>query len=118
MIRFLFGAVMVLLVFLGCRASLDKPLQLLDGQGPVYPSALKKSRVEGYVVIKYDVNIKGQVENAAIIESVPFGMFEASALKTVYSWQFSPVMKQGIPQATVGLTSRVSFRLAVDRDDR
>jgi periplasmic protein TonB len=94
----------------GCAAQ-DRPLQLLSGAGPVYPPEARAEGVEGYVVVRYDVDDEGRVLNARVVESSPDGVFDQAAVRAVSSWRFRPAEQAGERRSVDGLQSRLDFRL-------
>ena len=100
-----------LVLLLTACASGDRPLQLRSGDELAYPEAARQQGIEGVVVVGYDVNVSGEVENVVIIESQPPGVFDAAALKTVQSWRFQPRQQAGRAVASNGRRSRLTFQL-------
>jgi TonB family protein len=94
----------------GCAAQ-DRPLQLVSGTGPVYPPEARAEGVEGFAVVRYDVDEAGRVVNARVVDSSPQGVFDQSALRAVTSWKFRPAERAGEPQSVNGLESRLDFRV-------
>lgn len=95
----------------GCRATGDRPLQLLSGAGPAYPEAAREQGIEGFVLVRYDISVDGRVVRAQVTESEPPGVFDAAALAAVRSWTFNPAVVDGEPQPESGRVSRVAFKL-------
>lgn len=98
------------LLLAGCAAQ-DRPMQLLSGNGPIYPPEARAAGVEGHAVVRYDVDIEGRVSNARVVASSPQGVFDQAALQAVSSWRFRPAERDGQRQAVDGLESRLDFRL-------
>jgi len=94
----------------GC-ASKNRPLQLIKGAGPTYPSDAKSQGVEGEVVVRYDVTTSGVVVNAYVVASSPPHLFDEAALVAVRSWKFNPTQENGEMRSTEGIESKVVFRL-------
>jgi len=109
-----FGLLLALLLT-GCLGSHNRPMQLINGAGPIYPTAARQAGVEGLVVVRYDVTQEGNVINAVVAESEPAGVFDEAALAAVRSWHFNPRIVEGEPQLVEGIVSPVRFR--VDDDD-
>jgi len=107
--RILLGIVLVWLA--GC-ASGDRPLQLVSGTGAVYPPDAREEGVEGYVVVRYDVNAEGRVHNARVVAAEPPEVFNESALQAVSRWRFRPPELDGESQPVSGLESRLEFSLS------
>lgn len=98
------------LMLAGC-ASDSRPLQLLSGTGAVYPPDARAEGVEGYVVVSYDVDDQGRVDNTRVVEADPPDVFDESALQAVSRWRFRPPERDGEPQPVTGLRSRLDFVL-------
>jgi TonB family protein len=104
------SSVLLLLLLTAC-ASNSRPLQLLNGQGPIYPPDAKAAGLEGKVVIRYDVNVEGRVVNARVFEAVPPGIFDEAALNAVTSWRFNAPIVNGQVRSALNRESTVAFRL-------
>lgn len=102
------GAALVLLVA-GCASS-ERSLQLVSGSAVVYPAAARAAGIEGYVVVRYDVDADGRTVNARVVEAEPADVFDAAALATVASWRFRPA-RGAQPRRVEGVQSRVQFTL-------
>jgi periplasmic protein TonB len=63
---------------------------------PGYPAAMRKDRIEGEVLVEFDVNTNGQVIAARVVRSTD-RTFEEPTLQAVLKWRFEPGMKDGVP---------------------
>lgn len=106
------AAVLALALAAGGCASRHAPLQLVSGTGAVYPPAARAAGIEGYVVVRYDVDIDGRVRNARVVSAEPAGVFDESALQAVSRWRFSEPKRDGVPAPVEGLESRLDFRIS------
>ena len=104
-------AIIVLVLAVSACAAQNRPLQLLAGQGPVYPAAARADGVEGSVTIRYDVTAEGAVANARVVASTPTGVFDEAALAAVRSWRFNAPTVAGEPQPARNRESTLDFRL-------
>jgi TonB family protein len=111
-VRFNLLLVSSVLLLAGCMGSHNRPLQLISGAGPTYPSQAQTDRIEGEVVVRYDVTREGRVVNARIDSAQPPGVFDEAALATVRSWKYNPQIRDGEPQAVQNILSTVRFRLS------
>ena len=102
----------ILVLLTGCQGGQNRPVQLISGSGPIYPSQAKMAGIEGQAVVRYDVSIDGRVVNARIESSEPPGLFDAAALKAVRSWRYNPQLREGDAQAVSNVLSTVKFRLS------
>jgi len=112
----LFSLVLVLLggAIAGCATGSNRPLQLVAGAGPEYPAAARQQQVEGYVVLRYDIDIDGRVTGVEVLEASPAGVFDEAAREAVASWRYSPRLVDGEPRAVRGVTSTLRFALNDD----
>ena len=89
----------------------NQPLQLVEGNAPIYPAVLKAEGIGGQVIVQYDVTRQGRVVNARIVASEPSGLFDTAALQAVCSWRFKPQVRGGEVEAVLGMTSTLEFRV-------
>ncbi|WP_406665546.1 TonB family protein [Gallaecimonas sp. GXIMD1310] len=81
-------------------------------QNPHYPVRAGKKNISGYTQVMFDVNEAGGVENVHIIDAVPAGIFNKSAVKAMSHWRYSPpVDAQGKPTRVIGLRVRLDYKL-------
>ena len=95
----------------GCLGTYNRPIQLVSFEGPSYPEAARTQKIEGFVVVRYDVTVDGVVHNLRVAESVPPGIFDEAALATVGGWRYKAPILDGISQAVRNMESRVAFEL-------
>ncbi|UOY04270.1 TonB family protein [Candidatus Blochmanniella pennsylvanica] len=55
---------------------------------PEYPNRAKILNVEGKVIVQYDVNARGKVDNICILSAVPPGIFEESIRSAMRRWVY------------------------------
>jgi TonB family protein len=55
---------------------------------PVYPTQAAEDKVEGSVVIKYDVTAQGDVENVSVVKAEPERIFDQAAKTSVSQWKY------------------------------
>ena len=76
---------------------------------PVYPAIARASRVQGVVIIEATIDIRGNVESARILRSIP--LLDQAALDAVHEWKFTPTLLNGIAVPII-MTVTVNFTLA------
>lgn len=59
---------------------------------PKYPRAALVSGIEGFVVLKIDVNEKGEVENVRVVGGQQRQMFQDEARRAVEKWKYRPFL--------------------------
>ncbi len=95
----------------GCLSSGEPSLQLISGAGAPYPPEARAAGLEGFVVVRYDVDESGRVINLSVVESAPQGIFDQAALKAVSAWRYNPPLADGQARTVRGVNSRVEFKL-------
>lgn len=81
-------------------ADVDTPPRVLRGAPPAYPYAAKRRHVEGKVLVRALIQVDGTVTDAAVVESVPSGVFDKAVFKALARWRFKPGMLEGRPVPT------------------
>ncbi len=61
---------------------------------PNYPRKAAIAKVNGYVVVEFDVMTDGSVKNPLVIESEPKGVFNQEAVKSVEKYKFKPLAEK------------------------
>jgi len=75
---------------------LDRPLQPIKAQSPVYPLELKQQGVSGSVVLEYYVDESGRVR-MPVVSSAANDILADLSLQAVEQWQFHPPSSQSQP---------------------
>lgn len=76
-------------------SQVDSPPRIVRALPATYPILAKQNGVEGHVVIRCLINTRGRAEQMQVVESVPKGVFDQSALRTLKYWQFRPGILKG-----------------------
>lgn len=90
--------------FVGARALRRVP--------PEYPDVAAQAGVEGFALVRYDVNEVGQVENAEVIFSLPYSNFGDASLEALDEWEFEPATQDGVIVPDIGRVTTMEFKLA------
>ena len=101
---------------LGCATSTRPPV-LLAAAGPIYPQYARVQQIEGFVTLAYDLTVSGNVVNVRVIDSVPAGVFDSSAVEAVRDWRFLPMQHKGQSIAATNQRSTLTFKLSADEKD-
>jgi TonB family protein len=104
------AALIGVLLVAGC-ATAGRSLELVSGSAVVYPPDAQAAGIQGYVVVRYDVDASGRVINPRVVAADPPEVFDAAALETVSSWRFRPARGASQPRIIEGVESRVQFTL-------
>ncbi|MBF0509288.1 MAG: energy transducer TonB [Deltaproteobacteria bacterium] len=67
--------------------------------------------IRGRVLVKFLVKDDGSVARASIVEAIPSGLFDQSALRAIVKWKFRPGRYQGRDVAT-WVVVPISFKLS------
>lgn len=95
-------------------SALDKDPSPTVQPRPQYPFELKRSGIEGEVLVGFKVNPDGTVRDPYIIRSSNPG-FEEIVLSTVLKWRFRPGEKGGAPVGTNDVRILIPFSLKANR---
>ena len=78
---------------------------------PIYPIRARLKRIEGFVLVQFDVDEKGEVENVVILDSRPRKVFDAVTTRAVYRWKYRPKIVNGKPVYSRGLKRQIDFKI-------
>lgn len=78
----------------------DEAPRLIYQVKPVYPLKAKRDNVEGFVRVRFLVDIEGAVREIEILKAVPRGYFEEAVREAVNRWRFIPGKVRGEPVNT------------------
>ncbi len=62
---------------------------------PIYPDRCARRGIEGWVLVEFDINPMGLVENAKVVDAEPAGCFEKASLKAIKKWKFKARVQDG-----------------------
>ena len=74
---------------------------------PDYPRGAFRDGLQGWVIIRLDVDSDGMTQNIAVERDVPEGRFDRSAVRAVRAWQFRPPANGGLKDCRVLLRYRL-----------
>lgn len=75
-------------------SELEKRPEAVSQVPPVYPSELRKAKIEGLVTLIFVLNEEGRVEEPRV-ENASRPEFERPAIDAIRKWRFRPGMKEG-----------------------
>lgn len=78
---------------------------------PNYPMLAQQKGLEGWVLLKYDVDTGGTLSNIVVVNSEPKRIFDREAIKALKKWKFKPAMTNGQPIASAGQTVKIEFNI-------
>lgn len=79
---------------------------------PDYPEQALLDNIEGYAIVRFDVNETGSVENPEVVEAKPPNIFDESALSAARQFKYFPKHVDGKPMRTEGVLNRIVFEIA------
>jgi TonB family protein len=83
--------------------------ELLSKTEPEYTEEARRAKLQGTVLLRIEVNERGQVQNVSVRQSLGLGLDER-AIEAVRRWRFRPGTIGGKPSVTNALIE-VNFRL-------
>lgn len=57
---------------------------------PNYPRLAKRRNIQGYIILNFTIDKKGNVKNIEVKEAKPQGYFERAAKEAISKWKFKP----------------------------
>ena len=72
---------------------------------PNYPRNAADNHITGYVTMDIDIALDGLVEEVRVVESVPTGVFDIEAVRSVQKYKFAPISQP------VTIQQKVQFEL-------
>lgn len=78
---------------------------------PIYPRKAAARGIEGYVVLSFTVNETGAVVDPVVMESVPPGVFDRSAIRAALKFKYKPRVEDGKPVAVPNVEHLITFQL-------
>ena len=86
------------------------PIMPIHRVEPRYPYKASQRRIEGYVVIRFNIDEKGRPVDLEVIEATPKRVFEREAVKALKQWRYQPMLEQGQPVTHHRQTVKLEFR--------
>ena len=86
------------------------PAKLLNRVNPAYPSEAVRNHQEGWVEVAFTVTAEGRVRDVSVVGSNPPRVFNASAVRAVEGWTFTPRMENG-KSIEQQIRTRLEFKL-------
>jgi protein TonB len=76
-----------------------------------YPRNAASRGIEGYVVLQFDINKEGTVENVQVVEADPANIFDRAAIRAVEKFKYKPRIVNGQPAYRYGVQFQFTFNL-------
>lgn len=100
--------------------SMQQSLSALQGEtmamplyrvNPKYPRKALRLGKQGHVLLSFDINQAGRVENIQVLEAKPQRMFERSARQALKKWRYKPMVVNGQAVSKLGQKIRLDFKM-------
>jgi len=78
---------------------------------PKYPIEAAQNKIEGSVILSFDVDRNGATDNIKIVESNPPQTFDKVSITALNKWKYKPRIQGGQAQRQSGLTVQLDYRL-------
>jgi len=92
----------------GFQGSLTEPVLLWKAE-PEYSDEARKAKIQGIVIVRLEIDARGQVQNIAVAQGLGLGLDER-AIAAVRKWRFRAGTRNGRPVSTNALI-HLTFRL-------
>jgi len=92
----------------GFQGGVTEPVLLWKSE-PEYSEEARKAKIQGTVIVRAEIDARGQVQNISIAQGLGLGLDE-KAISAVQKWKFRPGTRNGKPVTTPAII-QLSFRL-------
>jgi protein TonB len=79
---------------------------------PEYPRKALQRRIEGYVVVNFDIDSDGRTTHIRVIESKPNRIFDREAVTAISRWKYQPKVVNGQPISQLDQKVKLEFMLS------
>lgn len=79
-----------------------------------YPLAAASNKIEGYVILSYDIDQQGFTRNIAVVESVPEGVFDGAGKCALSKWIYNPKIVNGTSVYQTDFKVQLDFKVKND----
>jgi len=78
---------------------------------PIYPRRALQRKIQGFVVLSFDIDPSGRPQNVKVKEANPARVFNREALKALKRWKYQPMMVNGEAKERIGQLVRLEFKI-------
>jgi len=64
---------------------------------PNYPAQALSRKIEGWVMVRFNITKEGTVDSVEVVDSKPKGVFEREAVRAAWRYKFKPKLVDGKP---------------------
>ncbi len=64
---------------------------------PRYPAQALSRKIEGWVMVRFNITKEGTVDSVEVVDSNPKGVFEREAVRAAWRYKFKPKLVDGSP---------------------
>lgn len=88
----------------------DRPARARRTAQPMYPINAQRDGIEGYVILRLNIDANGRVTSVLVVDSEPIGVFERSAREAARRFEFVPARVNG-SAASATIEKKIVFNL-------
>ncbi|WOT04389.1 energy transducer TonB [Shewanella youngdeokensis] len=78
---------------------------------PRYPARALKRKLEGYVLLGFVIDKKGNPQDIKVLDANPSQLFDREAIRALKRWKYQPKIVNGNATAQLGQSVRLEFKL-------
>jgi len=78
---------------------------------PKYPHQALKRRIEGFVLLSFDIGVTGRPENIQIKEANPPRIFNREAIRALKNWKYQPLIENGEARVYPNQQIKLEFKI-------
>lgn len=95
--------------------NLNQDWQRLTSVEPEYPRQALLDNIEGYAIVRFELDEKGLVDNASVVAAKPRTVFNESALSAVEQFKYIPKYVDDQPTRVKGIHIRIQYEIAGEK---
>lgn len=84
------------------------PLRRID---PIYPRKALRRKIQGFVLLSFDIDQYGTPKNIKVTEAQPAKIFNREALKALKKWKYQPMIVNGVAQERSNQQIKLEFKI-------
>ena len=83
----------------------------IERRAPSYPRQAQGARLDGIVLVEFDIDAAGQAEDIEVLYSVPHSIFGEAAARAVRRWRYEPATRDGAAVRRPDMIAQFRFRI-------
>ncbi|MCL9781274.1 energy transducer TonB [Vibrio sp. S4M6] len=79
---------------------------------PRYPMIARQRKIEGYVLLKFNIDKEGRPTDIEVVEAKPKRIFDRNAIQSLRNWKYQPKIVDGQAVVQKGYVQKIEFKMS------